>query len=441
MPTSRFPNTHASYLAAVVANARGEIFDLEGYAAIGRADQKLVPLTIEKTQAVAHGAELMYLPDRRPVVFNLRTGRTQTLSEHPYQPHEPVYPVAVFNSPGYVNCYLSAYHEMRRAGPLPLFSYGAAGWHAGRFHSAVVQVDPEPRQDLRLMNMKDVQAGIERKRRQLPANRLARHLERCATVYGCPAGKNFFLERYEAPLPTARSCNARCLGCLSLQTGSSIPHSQDRIDFTPTPEEIAEVALHHIQRVENSIVSFGQGCEGDPLLAADVIISAIGMIRSVTAAGTINVNTNGSLPGVLDRLFDAGLDSVRISLNSVRKDHYCAYFRPCGYHFEDVLASIELAVARGRFVSINYLNCAGFNDSEKEAAALIDFIDHYGLHMIQWRNLNYDPVAYWKKMADAGPSGRPLGMCNLLDRVRKAFPELLCGYFNPPKERFGRSSG
>ena len=291
------------------------------------------------------------------------------------------------------------------------------------------------------MNIKDVHAGIERKRHQLPSNRLVRHLERCATIYGCPAGKNFFLERYEAPLPTARSCNARCRGCLSLQTDGPIPHSQDRIDFTPTPEEIAEVALNHIQRVDHSIVSFGQGCEGDPLLAADVVAPAIGMIRSVTAAGTINVNTNGSLPGVLGRLFDAGLDSVRISMNSVRKDHYCAYFRPCGYRFEDVLASIELAVARGRFVSINYLNCPGFTDGEKEAAALLDFIDRYGLHMIQWRNLNYDPVAYWKTMADAGPSGQPIGMRNLMVRVRKAFPELVFGYFNPQKERFGDSSG
>jgi len=31
-------------------------------------------------------------------------------------------------------------------------------------------------------------------------------------------------------------------------------------------QEIAEVALAHIRQVKKSVVSFGQGCEGDPLL-------------------------------------------------------------------------------------------------------------------------------------------------------------------------------
>ena len=77
-------------------------------------------------------------------------------------------------------------------------------------------------------------------------------------------------------------------------TNSGIHHSQDRITFTPSPEEIAEVALAHIQRVENSVVSFGQGCEGDPLLATHVIEPAIRQIRSQTDRGTINMNTNGT---------------------------------------------------------------------------------------------------------------------------------------------------
>jgi len=48
----------------------------------------------------------------------------------------------------------------------------------------------------------------------------------------------------------------------------------------PSPEEISEVALEHIQKVDKSIISFGQGCEGDPLLSAEVIEPAIRSIRS-----------------------------------------------------------------------------------------------------------------------------------------------------------------
>ena len=273
---SKKPHKKNSHLlTALVANQAGEIFELEGYAAVGMAGPRLEPLSRAQTCRMPHGSELMYLPDRKPVLLNIKTGRLETLSENPYAPGENIFPVAAFNSPGYVLTRVSAYRETQTAQTLPLFSYGAVGWHEESFRSAVVLVDPEPRQDLRRMQPKDVRAGVERMRKQLPGNRLRAHLEKCALTYGCPAGKNFFLGRYEAPLPTAKQCNARCLGCLSLQKDSDIPHSQDRIAFTPSPREITAVALAHIRRVPKSVVSFGQGCEGDPLLAADVIEPAI----------------------------------------------------------------------------------------------------------------------------------------------------------------------
>jgi pyruvate-formate lyase-activating enzyme len=424
-------------LTALVANTAGEIFELEGYAAVGMAGTTQVPLTLKNTRSMPFGSELMYLPDRRPVLNNLHSGLIDTVTENPYAPGQLLFPVTAFNSPGYVISYLGAYVETQKAQALPLFSYGAVGWHRGKFRSAVIGVDREKRQDLRLMKPDDVAVGIEKIRKQMPANRLRSHLEKCALQFGCPAAKNFFLGRYEAPLPTAEQCNARCLGCLSLQKHSDIPHSQDRIGFTPSPEEIAEVALAHIQRVDQSVVSFGQGCEGDPLLAADVIVPAIRLIRSETDRGTINMNTNASLPQALQQVIDAGLDSIRISMNSVRENCYQAYFRPKGYGFSDVLKSIELAVGNGLFVAINYLNCPGFTDTPPEIEALRRFLKPYPIHMIQWRNLNFDPLRYYKIMSDVIPDGAPIGMKNLLAQIRREFPQLKFGYFNPPKEKFG----
>ena len=423
-------------LTALVANGAGEIFELDGYAALGMAGVLLAPLSVDQTLNLPYGSELMYLPDRKPVLLNIGTGELETLQHNPYEPGEVIYPVAAFNSPGYVITRISAYRETQKSQTLPLFSYGAVGWHKKGFRSAAVLVDPEPRQDLRRMPRADVIAGVDWMRKQMPANRLRAHLDKCALTYGCPAGKNFFLGRYEAPLPTSRQCNARCLGCLSLQQNSGIHHSQDRITFTPSPEEITEVALAHIQRVENSVVSFGQGCEGDPLLATHVIEPAIRQIRSKTGRGTINMNTNGSLPARLPALFDAGLDSIRISMNSVRPKCYEAYFRPQGYGFTDVLASIEIALARKKFVAINYLNCPGFSDTPGEADALVGFLKNFPIGMIQWRNLNFDPVRYWQKMDAVESPGKPLGMEVLLQQIREQFPGLKFGYFNPPKEKF-----
>jgi pyruvate-formate lyase-activating enzyme len=423
-------------LTAVVADSRGRIFDLPGYVAVGMAGEELTPLTRGQTIGMPFGSELMYLPDRAPVLLNLASGDMEEVLEHPRTAGEPIFPVAVFNSPGHVITQVSAYRERPQARMLPLFCYGAVGWQGGKFRSAAILVDREPRQDLRRMPRAKVRVGVKALRKRMPENRLRQHLETCALTYGCPAGKNFFLGRYEAPLPTAVTCNARCLGCLSLQKNSGISCTQDRIPFTPTAEEIAGVALLHIGRVKRAVVSFGQGCEGEPLSAAKEIEPAIRLIRAETGRGTINLNTNASLPDVVGRLCDAGLDSIRVSMNSVRRECYEAYFRPKGYGFADVLRSIETALAKGKFVSINYLNSPGFTDTPEEAEAFLTFMEDHPIHMIQWRNLNYDPIRYWKAMDAAAPLGAPIGMEALIQGIRSSYPSLKFGYFNPPKEKW-----
>jgi len=50
----------------------------------------------------------------------------------------------------------------------------------------------------------------------------------------CFAAKNVFFRRWECPLPTSPTCNAGCLGCISLQPSECCPASQERIDFVPS---------------------------------------------------------------------------------------------------------------------------------------------------------------------------------------------------------------
>ncbi len=421
-------------LTPVVANKKGEIFDLQGFGAAAMQGATPVLLTQDHTITMPYGSELMMLPNHRPIVFNFNTEKFQVLKENPYSKGENIYPVAIFNSPGYVNRYFCAYEESGDI--LPLFSYCAAGWGKGGFRSAALCVETERRQDLRLMPLEKVKSGVAAMQGQYPNNRLMRHLERCALEYGCPAAKNFFIGRYEAPLPTSKTCNADCLGCISFQKYDNLIACQDRISFTPKPAEIAEVALEHILKVKRAIVSFGQGCEGDPLMAFHVIMPAIKAIRKRTQSGTINMNTNASMPEHLKELFDAGLDSIRVSMNSVRESCYMAYHRPKTYTFADVIKSIEIAGKKGKFVSINYLNCPGVTDSELEFKALNKFLKQLPVKMIQWRNLNYDPLNYFQIMEKAGGKSHALGMNYVIEELEKSFPHLIHGYFNPPKENF-----
>ncbi|MBF0111372.1 MAG: radical SAM protein [Desulfamplus sp.] len=429
-------------LNAVVADKNGDIFELEDYGAVAMSGSEPTLLMQKDTINMPYGSELMMLPNTKPIVFSFDRGRFEALEENPYQAGEPIFPVAVFNSPGYVNRYFCAYEHLKSDYLLPLFSYGACGWSGnggvgdGNFMSAAICVDTEPRQDLRFMPYDGIVAGVDKMRIKYPSNRLIRHLEKCALQYGCPAAKNFFLGRYEAPIPTSNRCNANCLGCISLQKENNLMACQDRISFIPKPLEIADVALEHLPKVKDGVASFGQGCEGDPLTAFHAIEPAIRLVREKIDVGTINMNTNAGMPDRLLALFDAGLDSVRVSMNSVRESCYNAYFRPKSYEFSDVIKSIEIAGNKGKFVSINYLNCPGVTDSEKEFKALQDFLRSYPVNMIQWRNMNYDPLIYFKNMEQVEGESTPLGMDRIIKELKRDFPKLRHGYFNPPIEKY-----
>ena len=134
------------------------------------------------------------------------------------------------------------------------------------------------------------------------------------------------------------------------------------------------------------------------MLQAPVIEQAIRLIRKETSRGLININSNASRPDALKKLFEAGLNNIRVSTNSVREPYYSRYYQPKGYSFGEVSESIEVAKKYGGFVSLNYLSMPGFTDSKDEFEALKEFIAAHGVDMIQWRNLNYDPLQYFRDL-------------------------------------------
>ena len=67
----------------MVANEKGEIFDLEGFAAVGADGPLLSPMTTGDTIELPHGSELMFLPDRMPVLMDLETGQIETRRPKP----------------------------------------------------------------------------------------------------------------------------------------------------------------------------------------------------------------------------------------------------------------------------------------------------------------------------------------------------------------------
>ena len=316
---------------------------------------------------------------------------------------------------------------------MPLFAYTAVGWLNGGFVVPAVRIDSDRRQDFCNFDPKLIERNARRRMKAERENRLLLHFGRCALTYGCPAAKNLFMNRWEAPLPSSPECNARCIGCISRQEGTGLKATQERIDFVPSPEEISGVAVPHLQNAPRAVVSFGQGCEGEPLLQAAVIEASIRTIRKATGRGTINLNTNGSLPEAVEKLCLAGLQSIRVSMNSARPQYYEKYFRPKGFSFEHARRSISVVKANGGFASINYFVLPGFTDQKSEWTALRKLISETRLDLIQMRNLNIDPEWYLDILK---PDLREekLGVSRLISMIREEFPNLRLGYFNPPLE-------
>ncbi|NQT05935.1 MAG: radical SAM protein [Candidatus Omnitrophica bacterium] len=414
----------------VVTDNKKRIYDIPHLEAAGMEGGHFFRLSRADFIKLPHGSELFTLPGRIPVGYDPAINKFSVFSN--------LYAVAAFTSPGYTVTHNTAYLESPKAAMLPLFSYGAVTSFKGEFYVAAVRVDRERRQDLRFMDIDNVKTGVKEIIKLFPKNRLIRHLKGCALTYGCPAAKNFFLKRYEAPLPTSPYCNAMCIGCISHQPKKGCSITQPRIKFKPTPGEVAEVALYHIKNVKDPVVSFGQGCEGEPLMVGDILNESIKMIRQKTSKGMINLNTNASLPGTIAKLFDEGLDSIRVSLNSVNTKYYTAYYKPKGYSFKDVKRSIKIAKKKGGFVSLNYLTVPGFTDLKGEFSAFKDFIGKHKVDMIQWRNLNYDPVRYFTEMRIKPAYADMLGMKYVINALSKRFPKVITGYFNPSNRRIKR---
>jgi wyosine [tRNA(Phe)-imidazoG37] synthetase (radical SAM superfamily) len=410
------------------SDGEGNIFEDNTLYACGRSGWDALPVDESDWILLPEGGSLYELPGRRGIGIDVETGDMRLC--------EKGWAVAAFIPPAHTGIYLAAYETSHNAPTLPLFCYTAAGWLNEKFYVPAVRIEQDIRQEARGYQATDIKNGAEHLLHAYPHNRLVKHLmENCCNTYHCPAARNLSLGRWECPVPVSPACNANCIGCISFQPQEETIHStQDRLTFRPSTEEIVEFTVPHLQTAPFPIVSFGQGCEGEPLLMWETIREAIIEIRKHTQRGSININTNGSKPASVKALLDAGLNSIRVSTNSARKHIYEAYYRPNNYVFEDIVESLRIVKAAAGWTSINYFVFPGMTDSEEEYEALRKLILETGLDMIQWRNFNIDPDWYLGKIGVV-ETGDAMGIKNLMELLQEEFPQLKFGYFNPPMER------
>jgi len=376
-------------------------------------------------------SKLFFIPDCPPVGIDPSTGEYRTVSQIEIDGSIiDCYAVAAFLEPGLVRSHLPAVDYSPKSYVLPMWAYTAVGFKDERYWAAGFRIEYNHKWDPRNYDDRELVPAIKEYKREHGSVPLVEHLINCATMSHCFAAKNLFFKRWEAPIPVSQTCNAACLGCLSLQPDKSCEASHQRISFRPSREEIVTLAVEHLKTALEPIVSFGQGCEGEPLTEHKLIADSIKEIRRKTGKGTINLNTNGSWPERIRELARSGLDSIRISLNSARAEFYLAYYCPRKYDFTDVVSSISMSREMGLYTMINYLVFPGITDQEEEIEALRHLIKETGVNFIHLKNLDIDPQFYMEKMPVSNSSA--VGMKEMVALLDEEFPGLELGYFNQP---------
>ncbi|MBP2651074.1 MAG: hypothetical protein H6Q74_1899 [Firmicutes bacterium] len=405
-------------LTALYADANGEIYDAPGYGAVGRSGSSDLLLTMEDVIPLPKGTDLMFLPG------------CSAIAEHSGK-QEPIagalLAVAAVLPVGYTRTHLPAYVKQDEAPILPLYGYTAVASHKDKLYVAAVKSDDNTKWHPHRFNTPDLADKISKVRQEVGNNRLVEHLARCSLEWHCCTAENLFYHRWEAGIPVSPNCNANCLGCISLQPSGCCPAAQSRIDFKPSVEEVAAIAVYHLKSAPEAIVSFGQGCEGEPSLAADTIASAIKSIRKQTGRGVININSNAGFTEGIRKIVDAGLNTIRVSVISGREQTHQAYYRG-NYSLKEVKKSIAYAKEKGVYVSLNMLLLPGLNDLPEETAAWLAFIRETDIDMIQLRNLNIDPDVVWSAIAPV--TNKPIGIRLFIDTLRREFPVVKIGNFS-----------
>lgn len=411
----------------VYADKQGNVFDHPDCEALGRSGDMIVDILEDELIPLPEGATMVSLPCTRPVYSDPSTGDMRMLQGE-------FTAVGALLPQGYTRLLLPAYVKSDKAAVLPLFGYTAVVWKDNGFYVAAAQCDDPYKWNPETCDPRQLKLQVDKLTKQYPDNRVYQHLTHCALEYECLTASNTFLGRWEGGVPVSYSCNAGCFGCISEQPdGSGFVAPQTRMNFKPRVEELVELMLQHLQ-TPDAIISFGQGCEGEPSTQAPLIIEAIKQVRQQTSMGYININTNAGLTDHIRGIVDAGLDLIRVSTISALDDHYNAYYRPRGYSLANVEKSLRYAADKGVLTSINYLIFPGVTDREEEIEAMIGLARRTDLKLIQMRNLNIDPESYLELIPKA--QGEIYGMKTMLEIFRQELPDVVIGSYThvPPLE-------
>jgi len=203
---------------------------------------------------------------------------------------------------------------------------------------------------------------------------------------------NAVRDRFDRPLGSLRisvtdRCNLRCRYCMPEDDYTWLPR-HSLLSF----EEIVQVATVFADLGAGKIRLTG----GEPLLRQG-LPDLVAMLRVVPGVREIALTTNGLLLAPLaQRLRDAGLDRITMSLDTLDADRMQAFAQSSHHH--DAIAGLDAARAAGfEELKINTVVVRGFNDDE--IVPLVAFARDRGVELRFIEYMDVGGATQWREDA------------------------------------------
>ncbi|XP_017843381.2 molybdenum cofactor biosynthesis protein 1 [Drosophila busckii] len=197
-------------------------------------------------------------------------------------------------------------------------------------------------------------------------------------------------------------CNLRCDYCMPAEGVPLQPKSQ-----LLSTEEMLQLARIFVEQGVRKIRLTG----GEPTVRRD-IVEIIAQLKALPQLEHVGITTNGL---VLTRLLlpmqKAGLDSLNISLDTLRKERFERISRRKGW--ERVIAGIDLAIQLGYRPKVNCVLMRDFNEDE-----ICDFVEFTRERPVDVRFIEYMPFT-----GNKWETQRLISYSETLKVIRASFPD------------------
>lgn len=208
-------------------------------------------------------------------------------------------------------------------------------------------------------------------------------------------------------------CNLRCVYCMPIKGVDKISHTQ-----ILTPERIKEIVEASAKLGIKKVRITG----GEPLVRKG-IIEIIKLIKSIPDIKEICLTTNGVLLKEMAKdLYDAGVDRLNISLDTLNEEKYHRITRVG--ELNKVIEGIEEANKVGfKNTKINCVLIGGFNDDE-----IIDFEKFASKHGLIVRFIELMPIGEGLKMGNQSFISNDV-ILNRISNLELVKQDDICSYY------------